>query len=199
MKRQIIFIHGGETFDTYEEYFEYLAHYEIDLAEVPKKRWRDALAEHLAETHELIAPAMPSPKNAKYAEWKLWFEKYLPIIREDAILIGHSLGGIFLAKYLAENTLPKKAKALFLVAAPYDDSDSPYSLADFTLPPSLHRIRDSAERIVLVHSEDDPVVAFADHAKYQAALPEAVPMVFTDRGHFLTESFPEIEYEISLL
>lgn len=199
MKRQIIFIHGGETFDSYEGYFEYLKHYEIDFARTKEKRWRDTLEERLGTKYEMIAPLMPSPKNAKYVEWELWFEKYLPLIGEDAVFIGHSLGGIFLAKYLAENTLLRKAKALFLVAAPYDGTDSGYSLADFTLPRSLTCIGNSVERTYLIHSEDDPVVAYSDFLKYKDALPEAKAMSFTDRGHFLVEEFSELVHEISLL
>lgn len=199
MKRQIIFIHGGETFDTYEEYVEYLKNYAIDFSRTKEKRWRDTLETELGV--EVIAPSMPSPKNAKYAEWKIWFEKYLPILEEGVVLIGHSLGGIFLAKYLAENALPKKAAAVFLVAAPYSDEGDyvPYSLADFVLPPSLAPMTRQASRIILVHSEDDMVVPYGDLARYKKALPEAEVMTFTDRGHFLQESFPELVHKISLL
>jgi uncharacterized protein len=191
-------IHGGETFDTYEEYFEYLKNYTIDFSRTTERRWRDTLEEALGEGYEIIRPSMPSKYNAKYAEWKIWFEKYLPVLQEGAVCIGHSLGGIFLAKYLAENTLPKKLSALFLVAAPYDDTESGYSLADFTLPPSLAGIPTQASRVVLVHSEDDPVVPFADFLKYRVALPDADTMVFKDRGHFLGEQFPELVHEITL-
>lgn len=197
--RQIIYIHGGETFNTYEEYVEYLKSYIIDFDSVTKKRWRDMLIEQLGDKYEMVVPSMPSPKNAKYAEWKIWFEKYIPIIRDGAVLIGHSLGGIFLAKYLAENTLPIKATALFLVAAPYDDQGSPYSLADFILPPALSGIHDSTQHICLAHSSDDPVVNFSDFEKYKKALSQAQVMEFSNRGHFIGEEFPELVHEISLL
>jgi len=43
---------------------------------------------------------MPCIENAKYNEWKIQFEKYLKRTDNDLILIGMSLGGIFLTKYL---------------------------------------------------------------------------------------------------
>lgn len=33
MKKQIVIIHGGDTFDTYEEYFEFLKNRQIDFNE----------------------------------------------------------------------------------------------------------------------------------------------------------------------
>ena len=64
-------------------------------------------------------PQMPNKQNADYQAWKIEFEKILPDLDKDSILIGHSLGGIFLAKYLSENKLAQKLDSLHLVAAPY--------------------------------------------------------------------------------
>lgn len=192
MKKQIIFIDGGETFDSYEDYLGYLRGCEFDPEKVRGKRWKDSLAERLGEDFEVIAPTMPCKFNAKYKEWKIWFDRVVPFLRDGVILIGHSLGGIFLAKYLSENDFPKKISATYLIAAPYDAEDSEYSLADFTLPKSLEKLRQQGGKIFIFHSEDDPVVPFLDSGKYLRALPEAEKMIFKDKGHFLQEEFPEL-------
>jgi predicted alpha/beta hydrolase family esterase len=50
-------------------------------------------------------------------------------------------------------------------------------------------------KVCLFHSQDDPIVDFADFQKYRAALPEAVGKSFRNRGHFLQNRFPELVRE----
>ena len=139
VKKQVIFIHGGETFDTYDDYVEYLKNCEFDLYKERGKRWKDSLSERLGENFEVIAPTMPSKYNAKYSEWKIWFEKVIPHVEDNVVIIGYSLGGLFVAKYLSENDLPKKILATYLIAAPYEKNDNEDSLADFILPDTLEK------------------------------------------------------------
>lgn len=198
MVSQVIFIHGGETFDTYEQYLGALAQWIFDPNRDDAKRLKHKLKDALAPI-EVLAPTMPNKYNAKYREWKLWFAKVLPHAKDDVVLIGHSLGGIFLAKYLAEEALPVRVRGTFLVAAPYRDNLPEYVLADFILPESLARLASQGGAIHLYHSEDDPVVPYADLARYAAQLPSAQVHTFADRGHFMQEEFPEIVEEIRKL
>ena len=65
-----------------------------------KKRRRMRLQEQLPE-FKVIKPEMPNKDMARYSAWKLWFEKHLPFLdSEKLIVIGHSLGAMFLIKYL---------------------------------------------------------------------------------------------------
>ncbi|MBU2103945.1 alpha/beta hydrolase, partial [Patescibacteria group bacterium] len=114
-------------------------------------------------------------------------------------LVGHSLGGIFLAKYFSEHTLLVSIAGLWLIAAPFDTEDTDYSLADFTLPESLENVSKQAKHTVLYHSTDDPVVPFSALDKYKEKLPEATVRIFSDRGHFLQERFPELIEDIQSL
>jgi len=198
-KKQILLIHGGEAFESYEAYFEYLkkAEFNMESEKEKDKRWRYSLEKELGQGFEVIAPTMPNKQNSKYKEWKIWFEKILPYIDDNIILIGHSLGGIFLAKYLSENDFPKKILATYLIAAPYDDKeykekDGGYSLADFALPDSLRRLEKQGGRIYLYHSKDDPIVPFAEVKKYAETLPSTEKEIFEEKGHFMQEEFPEL-------
>ena len=65
---------------------------------------------------------MPLQENAKYNDWKIFFERYIPFLRNNVILIGASLGGIFLAKYLSENKFPKKILSTYLICPPFDNT-----------------------------------------------------------------------------
>lgn len=112
------------------------------------------------------------------------------------MLVGHSLGGIFLTKYLSENDFPKKIQSIHLVAAPYDTEVIKDSLADFGLSATFEKLGVVANKIFLYQSKDDPEVAFADAQKYKRDIPTAEIRVFEDRGHFTQEQFPELLEDI---
>lgn len=177
-----------------------LKRYQIDLSQYILGRgdWKSRLGEQLGEGYEIVKPEIPCRWNAKYPEWQIWFEKFIPYLNDGVILIGHSLGGTFLAKYLAENKFPKRIKGVFLVAAPFDDTPDE-ALVDFSLPKSLKGLENQAEKTFLYHSSDDPVVPFSHLAKYAIGINNAMIKEFTDRGHFNQEEFPELLEDIKNL
>lgn len=199
MKQQVMLIHGGSTFDTHEEYVQFLHEYVLDLNRENRKRWKEVFAAELGSEFEVIQPQMPSKYNAKYAEWKIWFEKYIPFLRDDVVLVGHSLGGIFLAKYLSEETIPVQVRATILIAAPFSADGTTRSLADFAPLPPLGGLIKQGGKLVLMQSRDDNVVSFSNFEQYIALLPEAEQIIFEDKGHFSQETFPELVAKIKEL
>ncbi len=199
MKTQVIVLHGGETFDTYEEYLENLQAKKLDFTRLMQEDWKTGLADKLGNNFQVILPQMPNKKNAKYLEWKIWFDKIVPFLEEGCILIGHSLGGIFLAKYLSEETVSKKIKEVFMISAPYDDADFEDSLADFILPTNLNKLSEQIQNIYIYHSSDDSVVPVSNFYKYQKALPEAEAILIENRQHFNQEIFPELVEKIKFI
>jgi predicted alpha/beta hydrolase family esterase len=111
---------------------------------------------------------------------------------DEVVLIGQSLGGIFLAKYFSENTFGKNVKALILVAAPFDEEGMHEPLAEFVLPKSLEKISAQSSAVYLLFSKDDPVVPFSHMGKYKKALANAHEIVFLDKQHFNQPTFPEL-------
>jgi|SRR3990167_3144505 len=198
MKRQIVVIHGGDIFATQDEYINFLRNYEINIERYKTgvDDWKPWLREILGNEYEVILPVMPNKTNARFEEWKLWFEKLLPFLNDEVILIGHSLGGAFLAKYLSENNFSKKIKAVMLVGAVYDKDSEGYSLLSFMPPTKINLQTDS---IFLYHSKDDPVVPFSALGQYQKALPKAQVRVFEDRKHLNQPQFPELAEDIKSL
>ena len=190
--KQIVIIHGGDSFSTNDAYLSYLKNFKIESVDYFKrhKGWKDTLETELGANIEVLTPRMPNANNAKYEEWKIWFEKLIPFLTDGVLLVGHSLGGIFLVKYLSENHLPVHIDGVFLVAAPYGaDTDE---CGEFVAPTSLSLLTEQAKRIFLYQSEDDPIVPFTELEKYRRALPNAEARIFKNRGHFNQETFPEI-------
>lgn len=194
MKKQVVFIHGGEAFSNYEMFLKYLREDTIDPYKKPARRWHQALPDDLGDEYEVFLPHMPNAENAHYLEWKIWFEKYIPFLRDGVMLIGHSQGGYFLSKYLIENAFPVAIGALYLVAAAFEPADfGGEDGGDFRFDTAqLPRLQDLVQKIVIFHSNDDFVVPVAHARKYKEALPKAELVIFEDRVHFWQESFPEL-------
>ena len=185
--KQLVHIHGGGAFNTYDEYWECLVDKKVDDPREPAPpKWRNRYVEFLGPEWQVIMPDMPCRRNAKYEEWAVWFEKYFQYFEDEITLVGHSLGAIFLAKYLSENTLSTRIKSLHLVAGPFGWTRR------FALPLSLEGIAKQSESMYLYHSRDDEQVPFEHVHKFKEALPSAQLVTFEDRGHLVTPEFPEL-------
>jgi len=199
MKKQVIIIHGGNAFNSYKEYIKFLKNFRIDFTRFKKSGWKQKLQHDLGRNFEVILPKMPNPTNAKYFEWRIWFRKLIPFFKKDVILVGHSMGGTFIAKYLTENKFPKAIKATFLIAAQFDEKNTDSLLVDFALPKNLANLIKQGGKIFIYQSKDDPVVLFANFYKFKQALPNAHALAFKKRGHFNQEKFPELARAIKKL
>ncbi len=185
--RKLLFIHGGEIWGSYKEYLSFLKQEAYDPFEAEPKvlKWSRRWDEFLPE-YNTVRLEMPNPLNAKYPEWKIEFERVVDFVDEDTVLVGHSLGANFLAKYLSENKLKKTAKDLHLVAGCFGCPGG------FNLKEDLSLIEKVTKKIWIYHSVDDDIVPHDDCEMYAEKLPGAKIMKFRDRGHFLQEAFPEL-------
>lgn len=189
-RRQICIIGGASAFADDREYQKWLDNLEISYERlILRNDWKPWLAKQLPDC-DVLMPQMPNKQNAKYADWAAMFSKVLPYLRPSATLVGHSMGGIFLAKYFSDNPPASPFASIILVAAPYDDETSE-SLGDFKLD-SASPLAGAASEIHLFQSRDDPVVPFAELAKYQRDLPQASAHIYEDKQHFNQPEFPEL-------
>ncbi len=156
------------------------------------------LQKSLGKKYDVLTPRMPNSSNAKYADWKIFFERCIPHLDQEVIFIGHSLGGIFLAKYLSEERYPKKITAAFFVAAPYNTKEI-HPLADFVLGDNLEKISAQCDNLFFYHSQDDEVVPFSSYKQYKEKLPAIKGRIFSDRGHMNGKKFPELVADITAL
>lgn len=192
-KIMVFFIHGGMTFKNKRDYISYLKNRKISPQE--RIRWSDEyLTKKLGKGFEVIRPRMPLADNAKYQDWKIHFERYFSFLENNIILIGNSLGGIFLAKYLSENKFPKKILSTYLICAPYDNTIEGEDLVGgFKLQKDLSKIENNCKNLNLLFSEDDEVVPVSHAEKYNKKLKNAKTIIFESKnGHFKISQFPEL-------
>jgi hypothetical protein len=192
-KPQIFFIHGGMTFKCRKDYVNWLKKREISLEK--KTKWSYGYFDRaLGKKFQIIKPRMPQQDDAKYEDWKISFERYFPYLKHNIILIGSSLGGIFLSKYLSENKFPKKILSVYLVGAPFDDELSNEDLAGgFKLKSNLSMIEENCGRVNLLFSKNDDVVPVKQAEKYRKKLKNANIVIYKNKNrHFIVSKFPEI-------
>lgn len=189
--KQIVLIHGGSSFDNYERYLNSLRNGSINYERLLwAQKWREWIAQNI-NGYDVLLPDFPNKQNAQYEEWKIYFEKLLPLLGDDVQLVGYSLGAMFLAKYLHESPLDSPVRRLVLISPCYDD-ESVEDLGSFRVT-SATGLEKSAREIHLFHSKDDPVVPFTELAKFQRDLPTATVHIFEDRNHFFQPTFPELK------
>ncbi|MDP3956555.1 MAG: alpha/beta hydrolase [bacterium] len=192
-KLQIFIVHGGMTFKNQTDYLRFLRTRPISTEK--KIRWSDDyLDKELGKKFEIIRPRMPLQDDAKYYDWKIYFERHIPYLRNNIILIGGSLGGIFLAKYLSEHKFPKKILSTYLVCPPFDNTVIGEDLVGgFKLKSGLSLIEKNSRNLYLLFSKDDDAVPISHIEKYRKKLKNARIIVYKSKnGHFKISRFPEI-------
>lgn len=192
-KTQLFVIHGGNTFKNDKEYFRYLKTRPISLER--RNRYYEAdFDKNLGKNFEIIRPRMPLQDYAKYKDWKIYFERYIPYLHNNVILMGGSLGGIFLAKYLSENKFPKKILSTYLICPPFDNTLPEETLAGgFKLKADLSLLEKQAGNLRLLFSKDDDVVPVSHTKKFEKKLKKAKIIIYKSKnGHFKISKFPEL-------
>lgn len=188
--KQVIVIHGGTTYSEYDDYFRDLTTKPVSIERlVPFQSWKDRLQGDIGSDYQVLLPSMPNKTNARYEEWAMWFSRITEVLVDDCILIGHSLGGIFLAKYLSENSLPIKVNATILIAAPYDDESSE-DLTDFKIKQLSPRFTEQAGHLTFFFGENDPVIPLSEMQSYKQAVPDATYHSVDAPDHFVRHEFP---------
>ena len=181
MTTHVLFVHGGGE-GAYEE----------------DSKMAACLRDALGAGYDVRCPSMPNADRPEYEAWKRRIVEELAELDGEVILVGHSLGGSILLKYLSEEKVGRSVAGLFLVAPPYwgvEDWDvGEYELqADFAsqLPRELP--------MFFYHSRDDDVVPFAHLALYAERLPLATVRELEGRGHQLNDDLSEVAQDIKRL
>ena len=155
----------------------------------PEENWFPWLKEKLeALGFEVAVPQFPTPEGQSLAAWmgivKPWINKF----DSNAIIIGHSLGGVFTLKLL--ETLKQPIKIAALVGTPVGagfvknyEQDKKFAGFDF----DWIKIKQNSKIFLVYQSNDDPYVGLENGDELARNLD--VPLSFVpNAGHFNTSS-----------
>ena len=140
------------------------------------------LRKALGKPYRIRAPKMPRPDNPDYPPWKAAVAKEIARLRDGDVLVGHSLGGSVLLKYLSEEECGLRFSALFLAATPFWGLPG-WEYEGFALRRGFARHLPKMGRIALYHALDDDVVARSHALRYRKSLPGAELREVDGMGH----------------
>lgn len=197
MKDQIIIIGGGRTYRDKEQMMQNFITFDVDM-EYKTRSWKDWLSWSLEDKYEFITMKRPLVDNADYVVWKIMFEKYfVKLNSENLTIVSHSLGTIFILKYLVENGFKTNIKQLHLVSPivsndfqPVDDVEN---TGTFTFDISkISEVKKYVDDLHIWHSTDDTMCIYKNAEYIKQEIPESTLHTFSDRGHFLQSTFWEL-------
>lgn len=201
MEKQILYIWGWVAKENYKDYQDYISQIDINPYQEKFLNWSKTLWEKLTDFEYLVFDR-PNSDFADYQAWKIIFEKYIPFLKNDIILIWTSLGWSFLLKYLSENKLNIKISKLFLIAAALDSTPEE-KIWSFALSQENEdnlknlEVKNNIWKIYLYHSKDDDCVPFYQFLELEKFFPDAEKRIFDDKKHFWQETrILELENDI---
>ena len=154
-----------------------------------------SLQRALGGDYKVHFPRMPDEDDPDVRTWKQAISDELSRLGEKPVLVGHSVGGSMLLKYLSEEEVSKPLGGLFLLAAPSWDKDK-WNFADLKLPRDIDKRLASIPRIFLYHSRDDATVPFGHLALHAARLPKATVREVEGRGHQFGNDLSDVARDI---
>lgn len=127
----------------------------------PQENWFPWFSEQLKNARQrVIVPQFPNADRPELNGWLDAFKSYENSLNEDAILIGHSLGGAFALRLLEH--LERPVRATFLVASVWGMMGNDYDplMTSFTEAPyDWKTIRKNGGSMTVFHGECDPYIA----------------------------------------
>ncbi len=181
-EKQILFIHSGGQQGTGQG--------SNDLVS-----W---LRKELDDTYTIFYPLMPEAENPEYSKWKVKVREELSEMKDGVILIGHSLGGSVLVKFLSEENCDIKIAALCIIGAPAWGRKN-WKVQDFVLRENFEDALPPIDKIFVYHSHNDEVVPFNHLLYYVERLPGAIARRLPNGGHLFSHGLPELAADIKTL
>ena len=147
--------------------------------------------------YHISYPRMPETAP-DYGSWRARIARALAALDGPVILVGHSLGGSVLLKYVSEEAFRKPFAGLFLIAAPFWGAKG-WRHEPFTLARGFASKLPRRSPIFLYHSRDDEEVPFAHVKIYARRLPRARVRRLDARGHQFKNDLLEVVRDIRTL
>ncbi|TCJ03370.1 alpha/beta hydrolase [Cytobacillus praedii] len=180
MKKTVLFIHSAGPQDQ-QQGSSHLSAY---------------LEKSLRNTYQFVCPKMPAPENPKYEPWKKQLEIELNKLTGEVLLVGHSLGGSVLLKYLSEESCNLPISGLFIIASPYWGLNENWQLKDFILQNNFEENLPAIRNLFLYHSRNEEIVPFTHHKTYAEKLPHATARELEGKEHLFLNGLPVLVYDI---
>ncbi|MCW3116381.1 MAG: hypothetical protein JWM28_463 [Chitinophagaceae bacterium] len=143
-----------------------------------------SLQKALGKDYEISYPRMQTDEAAPDFGWLKQIGKEIGKLRDDVILVAHSLGASLLLKYISENKVSKKVAGIFLISTPFWSGKEKW-VQGIELQEDFAESVPKNSRIFFYHCRDDEEIPFNHIASYRHKLPVATFREIESGGHQL--------------
>ena len=181
MHYQLLFIQGGGGDEDYKADAKLVA----------------SLRQALGNAYTVHYPRLSDDSSPDFGRIKQ-IGKEISLVKDEIILVGHSLGASMLLKYLSENEVKKKIAGIFLISTPFWSGQE-----DWKQGLKLHEdFPDKLPKnvpVFLYHCRDDEEVPFEHLSLYAQKLPRAIVREVGSGGHQLNNNLSLVAKDIKSL
>jgi len=182
MPRQVLFVQGGGE-GTHDEWDNQLV---------------DRLGRDLGPDYDIRYPHMPNESDPNYARWKAALKEELGRLDDEALLVGHSIGGTILINTIVEEPPNLALGGIFLLAAPFVGENG-WPSEDIKPMSDLGKRLPARTPVFLYHGTEDDTAPFEHVGLYATAIPHAVIRRLDGRDHQLNNDMSEVALDIRRL
>lgn len=173
--QQVLFIQGGGA-GVHDEWDDKLV---------------NSLSRELGEGYEVRYPRMPDEDDPSHARWSPAIRREVAELEDDAVVVGHSVGGTILIHALAEQPPARRLAALVLIAAPFVGPGG-WPGEEFDLPDDLGAKLPHGARVHVFHGLEDDTAPPAHADLYARAIPQALVHRLPGRDHQLNNDLSDV-------
>jgi len=149
--------------------------------------------------YQYHAPDLPSAENPDIEEWMLELDK--ANINEEAILVGHSRGGVAILRWLEKQPKKFSVKRVVLVATnsgllsdryiTQESNKGFYTENGY----DFEKIKSHCEDFIVLHSQDDHIVPYEQGVNIARGL-QGKLITFEDRRHWGSDTEGKLQIQI---
>jgi len=155
----------------------------------------DYLQRELGSGFQVVAPEMPdASSDPNYDRWAAEIAAQLKRLDGPVLLVGHSLGGSVLLKYLASTSPRAAVSGLFLVSVPWWGPEG-WAYDDYAVANGFASGLPNVP-IFLYNSRDDPIVPYDHQQLYLDRIPGATARTIEGSEHSFVNGLPELISDI---
>ena len=180
--RQLLFVQGGGR-DTHDAWDDKLV---------------ASLEQALGPGYTIRYPRMPDEADPDPATWRRTIARELRELRDDVVLVGHSIGAAILMDYLADGTLTRRLAGVFLIATPFI-GDGGWPSEDLRPTTQVAVDLHDGAPLYFYQGGDDDTVPVSHIDMVAAAFPAATIRRLEGRNHQLNDDLSEVAHDITLL
>jgi predicted alpha/beta hydrolase family esterase len=173
--RQVLFIHGGGQ-GTHDEWDDKLV---------------ESLRTELGSEFEVRYPRMPAEADPRATTWVPAVRREIAALTDQAVLVGHSVGGTILMHALADEQPGRLLRAIVLLAAPFVGAGG-WPADEFELPSDLGARLPVDVPVHVFHGLADQEVPPSHADLYARSIPQAIVHRLPGRDHQFGNDLREV-------